>query len=198
METIFLSHTGVDKPIVRQVNAELALLGAETHFDELGVLNGDIINEWIDRALDATTLFTLFWSAAAANAPWVKAEWTAAHWKFISEPHKFIVVRLDDTELPVLLASKKWIDARGDVGAVAPEILGLTGPARLLKAIQNTLESWEIRIDAYPGIGPLAGCGGCGAGLESIVIRTQTDYSRDDEYIEARCQECDWWTGGEI
>lgn len=198
MEKVFLSHTGVDKAVVRRVNAELALLGAETFFDELGVLNGQIIGDWIDTALEATSLFALFWSADAASAPWVKTEWTAAHWKFVKEPERFIVVRLDDTAVPALLASKKWIDARMDVSTVARELLGLTSPAKLLKAVQNTLESWSIRIESYPGIGPLAGCGGCGAGLEAISVSTQTDYARDDEYIEARCIQCGWWTGGEI
>lgn len=198
MERIFLSHNGADKPTVRQANAELVLLGAETHFDELSVLNGEIINEWIDRALAATTLFVLFWSADAEKSPWVKTEWTAAHWHFIDDPTRFLVVLLDDTKLPHLLQPKKWIDARNDTSSIAREILGLTSNALLLKSLQNTLDSWDIQIASYPGIGPIVGCGDCGAGLDSIAVSTATDYERDDQYIEAKCTECGWSVGGEI
>lgn len=198
MEKVFLSHTGTDKPIVRQANAELILLGAKTHFDELSVLNGEIINDWIERALAATTLFVLFWSADAERSPWVKTEWTAAHWHFIEDPTRFLVVRLDDTELPHLLQPKKWIDARTDASTIAREILGLTSNMKLLLAIQNTLDSWDIQIESYLGIGPLVGCGSCGADLDSIDVSTATDYARDDQYIQAQCKQCGWTVGGEL
>lgn len=198
VESVFLSHTGADKGVVRQTNAELILLGAETYFDELSILNGEIINEWIDRALDRTSIFALFWSFDSAKSPWVKAEWTAAHWRYIDDPTKFLVVRLDDTELPSLLQPKKWIDARNDNGSIAREILGLNSNAKLLKALQNTLDSWDIPFKTYPGIGPLVGCGRCGANLECIEVSTSTDYSRDDLYIEARCTMCGWSVGGEL
>jgi hypothetical protein len=198
MDRIFLSHTGADKPVVRRTNAELVLLGAETHFDELSVLNGEIINEWIDRALAATTIFVLFWSADAEKAPWVKTEWTAAHWHFIEDPTQFLVVRLDDTELPPILQPKKWIDARSDTSTIAREILGLTSNAKLLMSVQNTLESWDIRVESYPGIGPIVGCGDCGADLDSIEVSTATDHARDDQYIQAKCTKCGWWVGGEL
>ena len=165
VQKVFLSHTGADKAIVRQVNAELVLLEAETHFDELSVMNGEIINEWIGRALAASTLFVLFWSADAEKSPWVRTEWTAAHWHFIDDPTRFLVVILDDTRLPSLLQPKKWIDARTDTSVIASEILGLSGNAQLLKALQNTLDCWDIRVESYPGIGPLVGCADCGADL---------------------------------
>lgn len=190
METVFLSHNSEDKPLVRQVNAELILLGAQTHFDELGVLNGEIITEWIDRALSKTDLFVLFWSDHAANSTWVRDEWTAAYTRFREEPERILVVRLDDAPLPTLLKSKKWIDARVDKNSVAREVLGLTSSSKLLKAIQSTLDTWEIEIRSIPGLGPLAGCSNCGAGLDSIRVTTAIDYERDEEYIDASCTQC--------
>jgi hypothetical protein len=190
MQTVFLSHNSLDKPLVRQVNAELALLGAETHFDELGVLNGEIISEWIDKALSRTDLFVLFWSAHAEHSTWVRDEWTAAHTKFREEPKRFLVVRLDNTPLPTLLQPKKWIDARTDTSSIARAILGLDSAVELLKAIQITLDSWEIRVESIPGVGPVVGCSNCGAGLESIKVSTATDYAHDDVYTDATCVQC--------
>lgn len=190
METIFLSHNSADKPLVRQVNAELILLGVETHFDELGVLNGEIITEWIDKALARTDLFVLFWSAYAEQSTWVRDEWTAAYTKFRDEPTRILVIKIDNTPLPTLLQSKKWIDARAETSSIAREILGLTSNAKLLKAIQKTLDSWDIRIQSIPGLGPVVGCSNCGAGLDSIKVTTATDYAKDDEYIDATCTRC--------
>lgn len=198
MERVFLSHTGADKAIVRHANAELVLLGAETHFDEFSVMNGEIINEWIDRALAETTIFVLFWSKDAKKSPWVTTEWTAAHWHFIKDPTRFLVVRLDDEDLPTMLRPKKWIDAKGDTSMIAREILGLTSNANLLKSLQQTLESWDIRIDSYPGIGPIVGCGDCGADLDEIEVTTDTDFRHDDQYIQAKCKKCGWWVGGAL
>lgn len=190
METVFLSHNSADKPLVRQVNSELVLLGAETHFDELGVLNGEIITEWIDKALAKTDLFVLFWSADAEKSTWVRDEWTAAYTKFRNDPTRILVVKIDDAPLPTLLQSKKWIDARADKSSISREILGLKSNAKLLKAIQQTLDSWDIEIKSFPGLGPVAGCSNCGAGLDSIKVMTATAYGRDTEYIEAACTEC--------
>lgn len=199
MTTVFLSHSSKDKPLVRQVMAELTMMGAEPFYDEVGIANGASIPGWIDQALEVTDKFILFWSKDAKDSPWVTTERETASWKFNAEPERFIVVRLDDTPLPEMLKRKKYIDARGsDHSLVASEILGLNSDAKLIMAIQETFESWNIRVDYVPGYGPYVGCPKCGAGIDDIEQWSQTDYSRDDTYAGARCKKCGWEDGGEI
>lgn len=199
MTTVFLSHSSVDKPVVRQVMSELTLMGAEPFYDEVSIANGKSIPGWIEEALEVTETFVLFWSKDAKVAKWVTREREAASWKFSAEPERFLVVVLDDTPLPAVLEHKKYIDARGgDHSYLASEILGLNTDAKLIMAIQQTIEAWNIKVDFVPGYGPYVGCPKCGAGLNDIEQWSQTDYSRDDTYAGARCKKCGWEDGGEI
>lgn len=198
MTSIFLSHDSEDKDAVRQVMAELTLMGAEPFFDEVGIANGQSIPGWIESALAVTDKFVIFWSANSKESDWVKRELDAAQWAFNSEPERLLIVILDDTARPPMLAPKKYIDGREGVDAVARELLDLVRPAKMLMAIQKTLETWGIETMLIPGYGPIVGCPFCGADLQHI--EASTEWYFDDEYVTVFCTNapCSWSETNEL
>jgi hypothetical protein len=198
MTRVFLSHSSIDKPVVRQVMAELLLMGADPFYDEVSITNGGVIPSDIEKALETTDTFVLFWSKDAAVADWVTSERDVAWGMFHNQPHRFLVVILDETALPPTLRFKKWIDAKNDHSLVASEILGLNSDAKLIMAVQKTFESWGIEVAYVPGYGAYVGCPECGAGIRDMEQWSQTDYSRDDMYAGVRCKKCKWEDGGEV
>ncbi|WP_043472052.1 toll/interleukin-1 receptor domain-containing protein [Arthrobacter sp. Rue61a] len=198
MTSLFLSHSSDDKQLVRQVMSELTLMGAAPFFDEVGVANGASIPGWIESALAVTDKFVIFWSSNSAESDWVKRELEAAQWAFKSEPERLLIVILDDTPRPPMLAPKKYIDGREGVDAVAQELLDLVRPAKMLMAIQQTLETWGIETTLIPGYGPIVGCPFCGADLRHI--KASSEYIFDDEYVTVYCTNspCTWSDTNEV
>jgi len=103
---VFLSHSSIDKDLVRAVHQQLG--SNITWFDEADIENGTLIPEKISEGLKTATHFVLFWSINAENSNWVKAELNAAFVKMISDNCKFIIFTLDNTKLPELLSPYKY------------------------------------------------------------------------------------------
>ncbi|WP_073706570.1 toll/interleukin-1 receptor domain-containing protein [Glutamicibacter sp. 0426] len=198
MTKVFLSHSSIDKPIVRQVMAELLMMGADPFYDEVSITNGAVIPHDIDMALGITDTFVLFWSKDAAVADWVTSERVTAWGMFHNQPSRFVVVILDDTDLPPTLKFKKWIDARNDHSHIASEILGLNNDTKLIMAVQKTFESWGIEVAYVPGYGAYVGCPDCGAVISDVEQWSQVDHNREELYVGVRCNKCKWEDGGGV
>lgn len=200
MISIFLSHSSVDKSLVRDIQARLTFVGVEAFFDEVSIANGDSIPGRIDEALSATDRFVLFWSKSAADSPWVTTEREAATHIFQGRPEpSFIVVALDKTELPTTLRHKKYIEGSGgDAQLIADEIMDFKRPAQRIIALQQVLETLDIQVDYIPGYGACVGCPNCGAGLSDLKGYEEIDYERDDVYRGFTCTLCGHTDGGEV
>lgn len=196
MTRIFLSHSSVNKPVVRTVMAELVLMGADPFYDEMSILNGASIPKRLERALDTTEKFVLFWSKDSANSNWVNDERAAAETRFKGDDSRFLVVLLDDFKLPSTLAHKKYINAQTDHSEVAREILGLNDQVALTRAVQETLDSWGIEVRYLPGLGPYVGCGGCGRDFD--FLETSSREVRDSLYVRIECRHCHWYAEEEV
>lgn len=105
---VFLSHSSKDKDLVRKVNEKLG--NDLSWFDAMEIDNGDRIPDKVSEGLEKCTHFVLFWSANSAKASWVKAELNAAFVKMMSDKCKFMIFRLDQTQLPILLQPYKYDD----------------------------------------------------------------------------------------
>ena len=105
---IFLSHSSKDKDLVRKINEKLG--SHLTWFDAVEIDNGDRILDKVCEGVEKCTHFVLFWSLNSANANWVQAELNAAFVKMMSNKCKFMIFRLDQTELPILLQPYKYND----------------------------------------------------------------------------------------
>jgi hypothetical protein len=198
--TIFLSHNRADSPFARSLGAQLKLAGADVWFDEWEIRAGDSLPAKINEGMGAFDVFVLVWSENSSRSDWVRRELEAAITLAINDPAVRVVpIRLDDTPLPPLLVSLRYL--RGDEvvgGKLVIEILGLSGQRAWLMAVQQTLEEAGMDIAHYPGYGAIVGCPRCGSGLDAIEGWHTTDYERDDEYGGARCTACGWEDGGEL
>ncbi|NUO80080.1 TIR domain-containing protein [candidate division KSB1 bacterium] len=119
---IFISHAWQDKPLVRRLEKELQAAGAEVWVDHEGIRGGDNLPERISDALKWCNTLLLLWSKAASTSDWVEMEWSNA----VSLKKAIIPCRLDNTELPAILAHKAWVGF-SDVE---------TGLAQLLQALR--------------------------------------------------------------
>lgn len=108
MMKVFLSHSSKDKPLVRKINERL--LKELSWFDAAEIDNGDRIPDKVCEGLEKCTHFVLFWSEDSAKSNWVKAELNAAFVKMMSDKCKFMIFRLDQTQLPILLQPYKYDD----------------------------------------------------------------------------------------
>ncbi|QQX76454.1 MULTISPECIES: toll/interleukin-1 receptor domain-containing protein [Aequorivita] len=110
MEKIFLSHTSIDKPIVRKFKKLLEVQSFDVWLDEDSILIGDSILKSIERGLLMTDYVLLFISRRALESPWVEKEITAAITLEIEKKDNLILpIVIDDIELPLFLKDKKYI-----------------------------------------------------------------------------------------
>jgi hypothetical protein len=198
MQRIFLSHENEDRVIIRRVQRDLLLMGAEPFFDELSILNDEVPSNRIEAALETVDMFVLFWSATAAASAWVTAERLSAWSKFQAEEQRFLIVVLDDTPLPASLAHKQYIDGKTEDarGRIAREVLGPESGAQFIKGVQGTLEACSIDIAFSEGYGLYAGCPKCGAGVAEMTKLTVPDCRYETVYGYLRCTRCRWLGGG--
>lgn len=199
-QSIFLSYNSADKDYVRRLAAAIAVTGAHVWFDEWTIRPGDSIPGAIDKGLSGFDTFVLLWSEAASRSRWVKTEMDAALGRWLCEDSlRLVPVRLDDTQVPVLLAPIRYIDgADKDHHRVALELLGIGSEAAYRLAVQGFIDEAGLGFVDHPGAGVLIACRRCGATIDHLSGWESVDYERDDTYAGVRCDVCGWSDGGEV
>ncbi len=110
---VFLSHRSVDKTLVRDVSTSLKRSGVGVWFDEDKLIPSDSLVGEIGKGLTEMTHFALFWSEACVGAPWVERELNSAVVRLIEVHVPLLVVRLDETPVPTMIADIFRIEAAG-------------------------------------------------------------------------------------
>lgn len=110
---LFLSHRSVDKALVARVSQGLQKAAIGTWLDRDVIVAGDSFVSEINRGLETMTAFALFWSATCVNAPWVRLELDAAIALLTDRNIPILIVRLDDTPVPAIVAHLHRIEAEG-------------------------------------------------------------------------------------
>jgi len=171
----FLSHTSIDKDLVKNVHKNL--LAENAWFDAANIENGERIPEKINEGLRQATHFVLFWSESASRAPWVLAELNAALVQMIAGKCKFMIFSLDDTKLPELLQPYKYdrIDKSNLVDAartIADKIMAQEGvPSKLTEFVNRTSEIGDIEESVRAGYKLIILNGILGIGKSSLAER---------------------------
>jgi hypothetical protein len=119
---VFLSFAGEDRPKAERLRTDLADRGFDAFVDAHCIEPGENLLIAINNALTRSSFCVLLWSRHTPHRLWVEVEWTAAlsrdldAWsRDVNEKRSFLfVVRLDDTELPLLLAIRKYLNAFND------------------------------------------------------------------------------------
>lgn len=110
---IFLSHNWNDKPIIEQFDqAFIKVFGRENVFyDSWNIQPGDGIIGKMEEGLQSCKYFLFFVSANSLASPMVKLEWQNALMRSAkNDAMKFIPIRVDKADMPILLTQTAWID----------------------------------------------------------------------------------------
>ncbi|MCX5008167.1 toll/interleukin-1 receptor domain-containing protein [Streptomyces sp. NBC_00638] len=197
---IFMSHNHRDKTEVTPVAARLRLLGVNVWLDSWEIRPGDSIVGKVNEALGMVDTVAVFWSAHAAGSQWVNTEWETALTRRLSDRSvRVIPIKLDDTDLPVMLQPIMYVSMKdGDADRAVRELTGASSQADLLRAMQQTVEESGLEYRYFPGYGVVVGCPRCGTPSSKLDYRQEVDHGRDVAYGEVRCSECSWRGGGEL
>lgn len=117
-KTAFLSHSTVDKAIVREL-ASLVEYQVDVWLDEKSISAGDSITAKIDEGLSNCDAVILCLSENSVTSDWVRIEYAYA----LHNKIKIIPVRLDNCSPPPTLADIKYIDFPKDKAMCVREIL---------------------------------------------------------------------------
>ena len=115
MGSVFVSHSSTDDPIVARIVADLRGLGHDVWVDQTELTAGAPLFGVIQSAIEQSDAFLLLLSEEASASPWVRTEWEAGFTrKLADDSYTFLLARLDDSEVPLFLASRKWVDVAAD------------------------------------------------------------------------------------
>lgn len=88
--------------------------GVNVWLDEEQLVSSQSLSGEISRALGKMTHFVLFWSARCVGAPWVERELNSAIALLIEKAIPLVIVRLDPTPVPAVVADLFRIEALGE------------------------------------------------------------------------------------
>lgn len=107
----FLSHSAKDKPIIRQIAADLTAQGISVWLDEQRIRVGDSIPERIAQGLAESDFFLIALSEHSAASEWVKRELNQAMVKEVEKRRVVILpLKLSDCEIPAVIKDKRYAD----------------------------------------------------------------------------------------
>ena len=121
---VFISYATADRTEVLKFHQDLLERGIDPFLDIMDILPGDDVVMSINGALERSDFYVLVWSAAARDRYWVNSEISAAMVLEQRRARPFVfIVRLDDSELPPVLAPRRYLDAFGGRRASAADQL---------------------------------------------------------------------------
>jgi hypothetical protein len=113
---VFISYATADRTEVLKFHQDLLARGIDPFLDIMDILPGDDVVMSINGALERSDFYVLVWSAAARDRYWVNSEISAAMVLEQRRARPFVfIVRLDESELPPVLAPRRYLDAFGGV-----------------------------------------------------------------------------------
>jgi TIR domain-containing protein len=111
---VFISYSSKDKPRAKQLAGALHTYGIEIWMDHEQIKIGDSIPTKISDGLACSNILLFLVSKNSGNSPWCRSEYEPILMEEINTRRKVVVpVRLDDSDVPVLLRPKLCCDLRG-------------------------------------------------------------------------------------
>jgi TIR domain-containing protein len=109
MLRIFVSYASPDAVIADQLANDLKNVGHEVYIDSDRLQMGEDIPSFMNDGIRSSSIIIIIFSASSAKARWQDREVSAALCREVEQRScRVIVLRLDDTELPPLLATKAY------------------------------------------------------------------------------------------
>ncbi len=114
MPKVFISHSSVDKQIATTIAQSLQNAGVDVWFDEWALNPGDSLVAKIETGVADSNTVVFMISESSINSQWVRGEINAfLNADFSRRDIRIIPVRLDNSEIPLLLRDRLYIDLRG-------------------------------------------------------------------------------------
>ena len=162
MKKMFISYSHGDIDTVKEFVLHLSVGEFDLWIDEKDISVGDYYTTKIFSAIHGTDYYVIFVSKNSVNSRWVQAELDFAVREKIERNRLVIIpIRIDDTEMPVLLGGMDYIDyldARFSVGAAAKELVekyGMRSKAQLSKSpFEIASVGFEVSEETDVQIGP--------------------------------------------
>jgi hypothetical protein len=123
--TVFLSYAHTDEAIVRRFAEQLRDRSMEVWLDTANLRVGDNIADKIDSALRGSDYVAFFISQSSISSQWNQLEINTAMSRRLGGQFKptLIPILLDDSNIPPLLRSVKYVDLRdGDTTRAADQL----------------------------------------------------------------------------
>jgi hypothetical protein len=196
MARVFISHSSHDKAVARKLVADLRSLGHEPWLDEYAIRVGDSIPSKIEEGLQNADFVAVLLSPAAVKSGWVDREWKAKYWAEVSAGRVMVLpVLLEECEIPLLLAPKKYADLRNYatglvqlVAAIDPILPPMSGPPAALDMPPGADEVAKLIAKVQSRAVPLSQC---------FAETLQLAMKLKDESLQNFCrQELRGWKGG--
>ena len=133
-QKLFISYSHEDMKTVKQFALQLSLRGFDLWMDEKNISFGGNYTTAILHGIHEADVYLVFLSENSIKSRWVNAEIDFALREKIERKKLVIVpVRLDDSEVPVVLSNIDYVDARFSVIAAADELAEKFGTANVRK-----------------------------------------------------------------
>jgi predicted Zn-dependent protease len=142
---VFLSYRSVSRPWVLRLYDQLRHLGYEVFMDQFVLSTSGGLNVQLEDNLQSSATAVLIWSSRSEESAWCKDEYDTLRNLEKSKPgFRYVVLRVDEVELPLFAQSKLWIDFSG-----LPDGPTGTGLLRLLHGLHGKpLSDEAVRMAA--------------------------------------------------
>lgn len=130
---VFLSYRSVNRPWVLRLYDQLRHLGYEVFMDQFVLSTSGGLNAQLEQHLERSATAVMIWSSRSEESQWCEDEYAALRTLEKNKPgFKYVVLRVDAVELPLMAQAKLWIDFNG-----FPDGPTGTGLLRLLHGIHG-------------------------------------------------------------
>lgn len=112
-QLVFLSHSSLDKPFVRELDRAIRVLGIQTFLDERDIRIGDDIPTRIYEGIEAATHLCYVLSSSSVKSSWVIDELSTAKMREKDE-HGLVIlpILIEDVKIPLAVRSRRYADFR--------------------------------------------------------------------------------------
>lgn len=130
---VFISYSNQNRVFVERLAIDLRAQGLAVWWAEWEIKVGDSILQKLSEGMLEAGYLVVVLSPASIKSPWVQLEVNSALMKQVSAQRDITVLTLllEDCEIPILLAEKKWADFRYDYDAGLRDLLTVLLAKRL-------------------------------------------------------------------
>jgi tetratricopeptide (TPR) repeat protein len=142
---VFLSYRSVSRPWVLRLYDQLRHLDYEVFMDQFVLTTSGGLNPQLEQNLQRSATAVLIWSSRSEESQWCRDEYDALRMQEKAKSgFRYVVLRVDETELPTFAQTKLWIDFSSQ-----PDGPTGTGLLRLLHGLHDKpLSDEAVRMAA--------------------------------------------------